>query len=51
MFVESVKKWWLWGYYISPMMYGDNAIIVNEFRGHSWKHVCFLDHDIGDLFS
>ncbi|XP_057772940.1 pleiotropic drug resistance protein 1-like [Salvia miltiorrhiza] len=35
---KSVKKWWLWGYYSSPMMYGDNAIIVNEFRGHSWKH-------------
>ncbi|KAL1551439.1 transcription factor [Salvia divinorum] len=35
---KSVKKWWLWGYYASPMMYGDNAIIVNEFRGHSWKH-------------
>ncbi|PIN21135.1 Pleiotropic drug resistance proteins (PDR1-15), ABC superfamily [Handroanthus impetiginosus] len=36
---ENVKKWWIWGYYISPMMYGDNAILVNEFKGHSWKHV------------
>ncbi|KAH6758770.1 pleiotropic drug resistance 12 [Perilla frutescens var. frutescens] len=35
---RNVKKWWLWGYYSSPMMYGQNAIIVNEFRGHSWKH-------------
>ncbi|KAK4428052.1 Pleiotropic drug resistance protein 1 [Sesamum alatum] len=36
---ENVRKWWLWGYYISSMMYADNAIVVNEFRGHSWKHV------------
>ncbi|KAL0291437.1 UNVERIFIED_CONTAM: Pleiotropic drug resistance protein 1 [Sesamum radiatum] len=36
---EKVKKWWIWGYYISPMMYADNAIVVNEFRGHSWRHV------------
>ncbi|EYU21593.1 hypothetical protein MIMGU_mgv1a000235mg [Erythranthe guttata] len=36
---ENVKKWWIWGYYISPMMYAQNAIMVNEFRGHSWKHV------------
>lgn len=36
---EDVKKWWIWGYYISPMMYASNAISVNEFRGHSWKHV------------
>ncbi|XP_073141601.1 pleiotropic drug resistance protein 1-like [Henckelia pumila] len=36
---ESVKKWWIWGYYISPMMYADNAILVNEFRGHSWRKV------------
>ncbi|KAL7131980.1 hypothetical protein ABFS83_12G041400 [Erythranthe nasuta] len=36
---ENVKKWWIWGYYISPMMYAQNAIMVNEFTGHSWKHV------------
>ncbi|XP_075514272.1 pleiotropic drug resistance protein 1-like [Primulina tabacum] len=35
----SVKKWWIWGYYISPMMYAENAILVNEFRGHSWIQV------------
>ncbi|XP_073135477.1 pleiotropic drug resistance protein 1-like isoform X3 [Henckelia pumila] len=36
---ESANKWWIWGYYISPMMYADNAILVNEFRGHSWRQV------------
>ncbi|KAJ7951846.1 Pleiotropic drug resistance ABC transporter [Quillaja saponaria] len=36
---ENVKKWWIWGYWISPMMYGQNAITVNEFLGKSWRHV------------
>ncbi|KAK7410283.1 hypothetical protein VNO78_00953 [Psophocarpus tetragonolobus] len=35
----DVKKWWLWGYWSSPMMYGQNAIAVNEFLGKSWSHV------------
>lgn len=36
---ENVKKWWIWGYWISPMMYSQNAIAVNEFLGKSWRHV------------
>ncbi|KAK4490942.1 hypothetical protein RD792_001662 [Penstemon davidsonii] len=36
---DDIKKWWLWGYWISPMMYGQNAIAVNEFLGKSWSHV------------
>ncbi|KDP36996.1 hypothetical protein JCGZ_06052 [Jatropha curcas] len=36
---EDIKKWWIWGYWISPMMYGQNAIIVNEFLGKSWSHI------------
>ncbi|WCJ40424.1 ABC transporter G family member 36 [Euphorbia peplus] len=36
---ENVKKWWIWGYWVSPLMYGQNAIVVNEFLGHSWSHV------------
>ncbi|KAE8711247.1 Pleiotropic drug resistance protein 3 [Hibiscus syriacus] len=36
---DSVKKWWIWGYWISPLMYGQNAIAVNEFLGKSWMHV------------
>ncbi|KAI4376163.1 hypothetical protein MLD38_013953 [Melastoma candidum] len=35
----DVKKWWIWGYWFSPMMYGQNAIAVNEFLGHQWRHV------------
>ncbi|XP_057969760.1 pleiotropic drug resistance protein 1-like [Malania oleifera] len=36
---DDVKKWWIWGFWSSPMMYGQNAILVNEFLGHSWKKV------------
>ncbi|KAK3133118.1 hypothetical protein QOZ80_6AG0532570 [Eleusine coracana subsp. coracana] len=34
---ENVKKWWIWGYWISPLMYAQNAISVNEFLGTSWN--------------
>ncbi|KAJ4821384.1 ABC transporter G family member 36 [Rhynchospora pubera] len=36
---DSIKKWWIWGYWISPLMYVQNAIAVNEFMGHSWDKV------------
>ncbi|GAV68078.1 ABC_tran domain-containing protein/ABC2_membrane domain-containing protein/PDR_assoc domain-containing protein [Cephalotus follicularis] len=36
---QDVKPWWLWGYWVSPLMYGQNAIAVNEFLGSSWSHV------------
>ncbi|OWM78228.1 hypothetical protein CDL15_Pgr015047 [Punica granatum] len=35
----DVKKWWIWGYWSSPLMYGQNAIVVNEFFGKSWSHI------------
>ena len=36
---ESIPKWWIWGYWISPLMYAQNAASVNEFLGHSWDKV------------
>ncbi|KAG7997946.1 hypothetical protein I3843_01G233600 [Carya illinoinensis] len=36
---EDIKKWWIWGYWLSPMVYGQNAIAVNEFLGRSWSQV------------
>ncbi|XP_047948480.1 pleiotropic drug resistance protein 1-like [Salvia hispanica] len=36
---DKINKWWIWGYWSSPMMYGQNAIAVNEFLGKSWSHV------------
>lgn len=34
---DSVSKWWIWGYWVSPLMYAQNAASVNEFLGHSWN--------------
>ncbi|XP_027941835.1 pleiotropic drug resistance protein 1-like [Vigna unguiculata] len=36
---DNIKKWWLWGFWISPMMYGQNAMVNNEFLGERWRHV------------
>lgn len=35
----KIKKWWIWGYWSSPLMYATNAIAVNEFLGHSWHKI------------
>ena len=32
----------IWGYYVSPMMYGQNAIAINEFLDDRWGGVSFL---------
>lgn len=37
--VDDIKKWWIWGYWASPLMYAQNSVAVNEFLGHSWKKV------------
>ncbi|KAG9150960.1 hypothetical protein Leryth_003090 [Lithospermum erythrorhizon] len=34
---EDVKKWWIWGYWTSPLMYATNALVVNEMTGHQWN--------------
>ncbi|KAK9022549.1 hypothetical protein V6N11_002802 [Hibiscus sabdariffa] len=36
---DDIRKWWIWGYWISPMMYSQNAVVINEFLGDSWNHV------------
>ncbi|KAJ0704849.1 putative ABC-type sulfate transporter [Helianthus annuus] len=28
---DDIQPWMIWGYYISPMMYAQNAIAINEF--------------------
>ncbi|KAK1264631.1 Pleiotropic drug resistance protein TUR2 [Acorus gramineus] len=33
----DIKKWWKWGYWASPLMYAQNAIVVNEFLGKKWE--------------
>ncbi|KAL8478176.1 hypothetical protein ACS0TY_030167 [Phlomoides rotata] len=34
---DDVKKWWICCYWSSLLMYAQNAILANEFSGHSWS--------------
>ncbi|XP_061340257.1 ABC transporter G family member 39-like isoform X2 [Gastrolobium bilobum] len=34
---DDIKPWMIWGYYVSPMMYGQNAIVINEFLDERWS--------------
>ncbi|XP_020159781.3 ABC transporter G family member 44 [Aegilops tauschii subsp. strangulata] len=36
---HDVKKWWIWGYWMSPLQYAMSAIAVNEFLGDKWQRV------------
>ncbi|OMO88725.1 ABC-2 type transporter [Corchorus olitorius] len=34
---DDIKPWMIWGYYVSPMSYGQNAIVINEFLDKRWS--------------
>ncbi|KAG4145801.1 hypothetical protein ERO13_D05G116300v2 [Gossypium hirsutum] len=34
---DDIEPWMIWGYYLSPMMYGQNAIVMNEFLDKRWN--------------
>ncbi|XP_012066453.1 ABC transporter G family member 34 [Jatropha curcas] len=34
---NDIAPWMLWGYYASPMMYGQNAVVMNEFLDQRWS--------------
>ncbi|GLJ08413.1 hypothetical protein SUGI_0088240 [Cryptomeria japonica] len=33
----KIPKWWIWGYWSSPMMYGQNALMINEMLAPRWN--------------
>ncbi|CAH2060101.1 unnamed protein product [Thlaspi arvense] len=33
---DDIKPWWIWGFWISPLSYGQRAIAVNEFTATRW---------------
>lgn len=35
----SIKPWWIWGYWISPLAYAQNGVQVNEFLSPEWSAV------------
>ncbi|KAJ9184443.1 hypothetical protein P3X46_004169 [Hevea brasiliensis] len=34
---NDIAPWMIWGYYASPMMYGQNAVVMNEFLDKRWS--------------
>jgi ABC-type multidrug transport system permease subunit len=36
---KNVHPWWIWGYWLSPLSYAQNAITVNEFLAPRWDTV------------
>ncbi|KAK1608012.1 hypothetical protein QYE76_031685 [Lolium multiflorum] len=43
---HDVKKWWIWGYWTSPLQYAMSAITVNEFLGQKWQKVVSGSNEI-----
>lgn len=39
---QSIHPWWIWGYWISPLSYAQNAIAVNEFLAPRWQKLSQL---------
>ncbi|XP_073289703.1 ABC transporter G family member 32-like [Primulina huaijiensis] len=33
---DRIPSWWIWGFWISPLAYAQDAVSVNEFLGHAW---------------
>uniref|UniRef100_A0A803MQJ1 ABC transporter domain-containing protein n=1 Tax=Chenopodium quinoa TaxID=63459 RepID=A0A803MQJ1_CHEQI len=34
----DVGRWMIWAYYLSPMMYGQQALVINEFLDNRWSN-------------
>ncbi|XP_021904036.1 pleiotropic drug resistance protein 2-like [Carica papaya] len=34
---DDIAPWMIWGYYASPMSYGQNALAINEFLDERWS--------------
>lgn len=41
---DMIKPWWVWGFWVSPLSYGQQAISVNEFTATRWTMACSLDY-------
>ncbi|KAF4399195.1 hypothetical protein G4B88_022278 [Cannabis sativa] len=41
---DEIPKWWVWGYWVSPITYGYNAITVNEMLAPRWMNKLASDN-------
>ncbi|KAG6761775.1 hypothetical protein POTOM_035008 [Populus tomentosa] len=42
---DDIELWMRWGYYLSPIMYGQNAISINEFLDNRWANLTGSPHE------
>ncbi|XP_075636238.1 ABC transporter G family member 31 [Castanea sativa] len=43
-----IKSWWVWGFWVSPLSYGQRAISVNEFTATRWmERSAFGNNTVG----
>ncbi|XP_042517769.1 ABC transporter G family member 36-like [Macadamia integrifolia] len=40
----QIPKWWVWGYWISPLSYSYNAVVVNEMFAPRWMNKLASDN-------
>ncbi|KAK4412483.1 ABC transporter G family member 31 [Sesamum alatum] len=45
---EMIKPWWVWGFWVSPLSYGQRAISVNEFTATRWMEISAGGIPVGD---
>lgn len=43
----KIPPWWIWGYWISPLAYGETATTVNEFLAPRWSKTSGGDVTVG----
>ena len=36
---DDIQPWLVWGYWASPLTYGQNAVALNEFLDERWSMV------------
>ncbi|KAK2641153.1 hypothetical protein Ddye_022916 [Dipteronia dyeriana] len=45
---DMIKPWWVWGFWVSPLSYGQKAISVNEFTASRWNEKSAIgDNTVG----
>ncbi|KAL2234771.1 UNVERIFIED_CONTAM: ABC transporter G family member 36 [Sesamum indicum] len=41
---DQIPDWWRWGFWVSPLSYGYNALVVNEMFGSRWMNKLASDN-------
>ncbi|KAK1586377.1 hypothetical protein Q3G72_001998 [Acer saccharum] len=45
---DMIKPWWVWGFWVSPLSYGQKALSVNEFTASRWNEKSAIgDNTVG----